>query len=213
MCVQFCGFYAKKFDQSTAPHDRPLDPLLWLKVARRSVRLACYYDTDSKQGLLIKEQVPMGVSRIQGRGDRRGGATWGSCHPLEFENDDVAKSLEFLLAPWALASHALKFILKRRRNIRGNVRLWRRRAEKHAIFASPCAFAPSGKICNNFPFANVGTQNNKYFGWQSCPSENFRVTPKFCVPHLLYRYYATDQTNPNRSQSLAVGWKNVSPTF
>ena len=146
----------------------------------------------------------MGVSRIQGMGARRG-CNLGQFPPLEFKNDDVVKSLKCSLAPWTLASNALKFILKRRRNIRGNVRLCLRRAEKHAIFASPCAFAHSEKICKNFPFVNFRAQNNKYFGWQSCPSENFRVTPKFCVPHLLYRYYATDQTNPNSSQSLAVG--------
>ena len=83
-------------------------------------------------------------------GDRMGGATWGSCHPLEFENDDVVKSLECLLVPWALASNALKFILKRRRNIRGKVRLCLRRIEKHAIFASQCAFAPLEKFAKIF---------------------------------------------------------------
>ena len=75
--------------------------------------------------------------------------------PLEFQNDDVVKSLKFSLAPRALASNALRFILKRRRNIRGNVRLCLRRAEKHAIFASPCGFAPSGRICKNFPLVKL----------------------------------------------------------
>ena len=70
----------------------------------------------------------------------------GAVAPLEFENDDVVKFLKFSLAPWALTSNALKFILKRRRNIRGNVRLCLRRAEKHAIFASPCALEKFAKF-------------------------------------------------------------------
>ena len=31
VCSQFCGFYAKKFAQSSAPHDRCLGPPLYLQ--------------------------------------------------------------------------------------------------------------------------------------------------------------------------------------
>ena len=37
-----CEKIRSKF--SPPPHDRPLDPPLWLKVAKRSVRLACYIE-------------------------------------------------------------------------------------------------------------------------------------------------------------------------
>ena len=120
-------------------------------------KISYYYDTDSKQGLLIKEQVPMGISRIQGMGARRG----------------VQPGVVAPPGIWKWWRRVIPKIFARALGARIKCsKIYSKTSTKHSRKCSlvpsarwkACHFRQSmrsGKICTNFRFVNFGAQNNK----------------------------------------------------